>query len=322
MPYLVEVSSYKLPDKLAVAGWFVAVPILFDGASGKLQAIWTNLLVIVHFVTDHESANDFRQVSSKALATKGDIRLCPADTKVVSLTGNGVRIEQIHSRQAVRGSEALWAFRGSATETGLSWRAHTYPFNEWGRNEAQCVGWKGEVRETNSKLSYARVDWDGDEYFRALDVAGPCGENGMGALASAMLNCCRPYVAGQPGPQPGKVGPTLTLRDGNRRNRDAVVLGGTPDGIAQVAGGARAAIWLAYGTFVGWTAEQVVSLAKASHQGRLELSRLFGRVPLSRTTSLIVPEQEFAQENDVVFEGLSLWNLGRRLNERVGPALL
>jgi len=317
MPYQVDVSAH--PSKnIALAGWFASLPFTFD-ADGSVLARWDALLLICHLATDCE-VREFRTNSSGALAKAGSvvIKMQGGSSK---LTASEVRLDRICAQQAVGASETLWVFRGIGEGTVLKWSPPSLAFADWGQEDDDRCGWKGEI-EGVGKLSFARVDWTGSQYFQAIHVAGPSGEAGARQLANKVLSCTRSFAGEPMVPQPGSACPELKLKDGSRDKRDLKFLGVDELGKAQVQG-ASGSVWFSQGSFASLTPQLLIQLAKDSHQKGRDLSDLLGDMPLAKTMELVVYGGHPRQWPDLMFEGLSLWDLKRRgENVNDAPVLL
>lgn len=325
MPYILDASSFGLADDIPLGGWFASVPFSFSAADGgRPQASWDHLLLVAHLATERENSDGFRTVSSSALAAGGRLSVKTAGGDE-TLKAEEIRLSQVCSQQSVGESETLWIYRGmgfnavSNKATGLAWTPPPQPFVDWGKADANRFGWKGEVDEVG-KLSYARVDWSGSQYFRAVDLAGPAGEKGARALANTILGCFEldgsTSPGTPPGPRLGTICSLLTVKDGSRSDRNLDLFSNTPGGISQVLG-AQGAVWFAHGSFVDMRPEALNSLARRSHTRNLDLSNLLGDMPLSKTMLLNLDNDSAVKRcrnSDIVFEGVSLWNLSQRQN--------
>jgi len=333
MPYEIDVSSYGLPASVPIVGWFAAIPFDFSppGANdpgGKLQAQWSKLLVLAHLATDAESSHDFRQVSRSDLATAGTIKFATLGGRP-PLTANQVEASQIWSQQTICTSDSVWIFRGVGDGTSLTWSSPQYPFADWDQHDHNHFGWSGSLNGAGgiAKLSYARVDWRGSQYFRAVEFAGPSGPNGTNALAATILNCFVPSEAGIG--QPGTQCTQLTLNDPNRGRRTVPVLGTTPNAVAQIQN-AHGALWLAHGSFANLRPRELLRMVRLSHQQKINLDfsefltecELVDEAPLASSMHLGSGQARAQMRTDVVFEGLSLWNLSRRGAQTNDPPVL
>ena len=315
MPYQVDLQSYGLASDILLAGWFAAVPFSFSPAAdgnegGEIMAQWDKLVLICHLATEREEEATFRSVSSEKLAGQGAVTVKKQEGESRLATSN-VRLSQVCAQQSTGSSETLWVYRGVGANTGAQWTPPGQEFADWGREDANRNGWKGEAQD-KGRLSFARVDWTGSRYFQAIHLAGPSGGKGAGALVNTVLSCMKPFAGNPPAPAIGSACTTITLHDGSRTNRDLEFLGSTPQGRAQVQG-ASGSVWFSQGTLAALTPEALIRLGMRSHQRNLDVSELLGDVPLAKTMTLGVGGEEDAHHGpDLVFEGLSLWNLQRR----------
>ena len=152
----------------------------------------------------------------------------------------------------------------------------------------------------------------GNSPFRAIHVAGPSGENGAKALANTILGCTAGFAGNPMIKQPGSPCSTLTLKDRSRDDRDLDFLGADARGLAQVQG-ASGSVWFSQGSFASLTPQLLTQLAISSHQKGQDVSSLLGNVPLATTMELGVDGGQTGRAwPDLMFEGLSLWDLKRR----------
>lgn len=319
MPYNIDASHFGLAPDIALGGWLAAIPFSF-APDARLIANWENLLLVAHLATARENGTVFRRVTSSALVGSGSLVIRQLQGDPV-LKADQVRLSQVCAHQTVGESETLWVYRGIGLNrkiglaTGLTWSPPHQAFADWGKADANRFGWQGEVHDIG-RLAYARVDWSGSQYFRAVDLAGPSGGNGTSALANSILNCFQPYAGDPPVAQPGAVCARLSMRDRSRTkpDRELDLFGNDPKGVSQVQN-ATGAVWFAHGSFIDLPPDKLIRLTRLSHHAQIELSSLLGDMPVGLTMLQNLGERSPAlrcSRNDVVFEGISLWDLKQR----------
>lgn len=331
--------SYSLNNAVPLEGFLIVLPFDFDSeAHLRLQA--ERATAVAHLRLGPSDKAAFPAFSAKlAEAEKLDWDFCSRKkNKVISLAK--FRLDTVLSAQAVGVGESLALLTGLADTTVkiTTPRLPQEQFPFFHKDGTDRFAWGGELVEGEEKLlkiAAATVDLDVKGGFvRSFAAAGPVRAGLESSVFSWLTNkrpgnWYGPVLDGdenkaEPIPADNPL-PLIYLND-LRRDGGLRFFGNDDHGVAQVLG-AKGAVFFATGSFARLSSLQHIQhLAGRAHAGAAEMQRALLRQLHSQSLEHAMTdaeqkkdEQEGENPTDVLFEGLTLWNLQPRIDSNKNP---